>query len=51
MKTNIIKMLMRQVIESAELVEKLAKEEQILDEQWYLDWKDKLNELSIDQPR
>jgi hypothetical protein len=38
-------------IKMLEIIEKLSLEEDMIDNQEYLDWKDKLNELSIDPDR
>lgn len=43
--------LYRSIIVEIKLIEELSKKHNMLDDQGYLDWKDELNRLSIDQDR
>lgn len=51
MTNKLIYQLYETSIKMLEIIEKLSLEEDMIDNQEYLDWKDKLNELSIDSDR
>ena len=51
MNTKLFKELYEANIKEIEAIERLSIENNMLDNGYYLDWKDKLNKLSIDQNR
>lgn len=50
-KSELFQQLYEANIKQTEAIEELSKFENMLDSQSYLNWKDKLNELSLDPDR
>ena len=51
MNTKLFKELYESHIEMAEAIERLSVENNMLDNGYYLDWKDSLNKISLDPDR
>ena len=51
MRTELFRDLYQANIDEIKAIEQLSIDHNMLDDEYYLDWKTKLNELSIDQDR